>query len=34
MAITLDATLGGATSNSYIDMTSALAIAEKHAWRW
>ena len=27
MAITLDATLGGATSNSYIDMTTALAIA-------
>ena len=27
MAITLDATLGGATSNSYIDMASALAIA-------
>ena len=28
MAVTLDATLGGATSNSYVDMTSALAIAE------
>ena len=28
MAVTLDATLGGATSNSYIDMASAAAIAE------
>ena len=28
MAVTLDATLGGATSNSYVDMTAALAIAE------
>ena len=27
MAVTLDATLSGATSNSYIDMTSAVAIA-------
>ena len=27
MAITLDATLAGETSNSYIDMTAALAIA-------
>ena len=28
MAVTLDATLSGATSNSYVDMTQALAIAE------
>ena len=28
MAVTLDATLSGATSNSYIDMASAVAIAE------
>ena len=28
MAVTLDATLSGATSNSYIDMTTALAVAE------
>ena len=28
MAVTLDATLSGATSNSYIDMTEALAIAQ------
>ena len=27
MAVTLDATLSGATSNSYIDMTTAVAIA-------
>ena len=27
MAVTLDATLGGATSNSYIDMTTAVALA-------
>ena len=28
MAVTLDATLSGATSNSYVDMTTALAIAQ------
>ena len=28
MAVTLDATLSGATSNSYVDMTQALAIAQ------
>lgn len=28
MPVTLDATLSGATSNSYVDMTDALAIAE------
>ena len=28
MAVTLDATLSGATSNSYVDMTKALSIAE------
>lgn len=28
MAVTLDATLSGSTSNSYVDMTTALAIAE------
>jgi hypothetical protein len=28
MAVTLDATLSGATSNSYIDMANAVAIAE------
>ena len=28
MAITLDATIGGTDSNSYVDMTDALAIAE------
>ena len=27
MAVTLDATLSGATSNSYIDMTTAVALA-------
>ena len=27
MAVTLDATLGGATSNSYIDMSTAVALA-------
>jgi len=27
MAVTLDATLGGPTSNSYVDMTTAVAIA-------
>ena len=28
MTVTLDATLGGATSNSYVDMTEALALAQ------
>ena len=28
MAVTLDATLGGSTSNSYVDMTTAVTIAE------
>ena len=28
MAVTLDATLGGSTSNSYVEMTTAVAIAE------
>ena len=28
MAVVLDATLGGATSNSYVDMTEAVAIAQ------
>ena len=32
--ITLDATLGGATSNSYIDMTSASSHRREHARRW
>ena len=28
MAVTLDATLGGSTSNSYVEMTTAVTIAE------